>query len=327
MNDISYYGLPALNDVPGYGAPVMYDYTNSTNAIVSPSTVHVHGTGLAHFFRRYLLQKAMSVFKWELPETWSRDYLLYILYCWGYLAVINTDKFGVIPQACGLRGYDIFYRPNVAVITNPLLSGMKELQIDKQCTLFKLQPDYGGIMDLVNYYADMMALCAETAGVNLLNSKLSYVFTADDKSSAESFKKLYDKFASGEPCVVYDKKLLRQDGSAAWQSFQQNVGQNYIVGDILSDMKKIENMFKTAIGIPNANTDKKERLITDEVNANNEETQTLCELWLEQLQQACEKTSAMFGIKISVDWRIKPETEKEDYPEDKKEDKKEGAKK
>jgi hypothetical protein len=212
-----------------------------------------------------------------------------------------------------LRGYDIFYRPNIAVITNPLLQGgMKELKIDTQCTLFKLQPDYGGIMDLVNYYADMMALCAETSGVNLLNSKLSYVFAAEDKTAAESFKKLFDKIASGEPATVIDKKLFKQDGTPAWQPFMQNVGQNYIVGDILTDMRKWENMFNTDIGIPNANTDKKERLITDEVEANNTETSSKCELWLEELQKACKKTSALFGIEISVDWRNPPETVREE---------------
>lgn len=299
-----------MSDVVGYGVPVGYEYINAQNSIVSPSTVHIHNTGLARYFRRYLLQKAISVFEWKIPETWSRDYFLYVLYCWGFVAVINTNKYGVIPQACGLQGYDIFYRPSNAIITNPLLTGIITPKIDTQCTLFKLQPDYGGIMDIVNYYADMMALCAETAGVNLLNSKLSYVFTATDKTAAESFKKLFDKVTSGEPCVVQDKKLLNTDGSPAWQAFSQNVGQNYIVGDILSDMKKFENMFNTDIGIPNANTDKKERLITDEVQANNTETSSKCSLWLEELQKVCKKTKEMFDIEISVDWRVKPETTK-----------------
>ncbi len=296
-----------MSEVVGFGIPTSYEYVNAANSIVSPSTVHIHDTGLARFYRRYLLQKAMSVFTWNLPETWSKNYFLYVLYCWGFLAVLNTDKFGIIPQACGLQGYDIFYQPTTAIVTNPLLTGMKSLRIDRQCTLLKLQPDYAGIMDLVSFYADMMALCAETAGVNLLNSKLSYVFTADDKTGAESLKKLYDKIASGEPAVVQDKKLLKADGSPAWQAFEQNVGQNYIVGDILTDMKKFENMFNTDIGIPSANTDKKERLITDEVNANNTETASKCALWLDELQKSCEKTRAMFGIEISVDWRIKPD--------------------
>ena len=77
-------------------------------------------------------------------------------------------------------------------------------------------------------------------------------------------------------------------------------------------MRKIEAMFDTDVGIPNANTDKKERLVTDEVNANNVETATRCELWLEQLQTACEETNTMFGIDMSVDWRVDPKTDIED---------------
>jgi hypothetical protein len=308
------------------GIPAEYNYINAQNSAITPSTVHVAESGIAHYFRRYLLQKAMSVFEWKLPETWSRDYFLYVLYCQGYISVINTDKYGVIPQWCGLRGYDIFYRPNTAVITNPLLKGFKELRIDKQCTLFKLQPDYGGILDLVNYYSDMMALCSETASVNLLNSKLSYVFTASGKGVAESFKKMYDQIASGNPITVVDKALFKPDGTPLWQAFEQNVGQNYIVGDVLSDMRKIETMFDTDIGIPNANTDKKERLITDEVQANNTETSSKCELWLEELQKVCDKTRKMFGIEISVDWRVKPETIAQNEPNKPKEKEKEETK-
>ena len=66
-------------------------------------------------------------------------------------------------------------------------------------------------------------------------------------------------------------------------------------------------MFDTEVGIPNSNTEKRERMITDEVNANNVETITKCELWLEELKKSCERTKAMFGIDISVDWRHKPE--------------------
>lgn len=295
-----------MDCINGYGVPAMYDYVNAANSITTPSTVHIQGTGLSNFFRKYLLQKAISVFKWELPETWDPDYFLYVLYCWGYIAVVNTDKFGVIPQGCGLSGYNVFYRPTTAIITNSLLSGIKELKIDKQCTLFRLQPDFSGIMDIVGFYGDMMALCAETAGVNLLNSKLSYVFTAANKQEAETFKKLFDNVASGQPAVVYDKSLLKSDGSPAWQAFEQNVGQNYIAGEVLADLKKWEYMFDTEIGIPNANTDKKERLITDEVNANNIEVLTRCDMWLDSLKKVAAKTEKMFGIKIRVDWRNKP---------------------
>ena len=289
------------------GAPYYYNYINAETSQLTPSTVHVKDSGLCRYFTKYLLQKAMSVFEWDLPETWNKDYFLYVLYCWGYVAVVNTDKFGVIPQGCGLKGYDVFYAPTHAVIANPLLSGILEPRIGTQCELLKLQPDFSGILDLVGHYAEQMALASQSVSVNLLNSKLSYVFTAKTKALAESLKKMYDQIASGEPAVVIDSRLKNAaDGEETWKSFEQNVGGNYIVTNLLADLRKIEAMFDTEIGIPNANTDKRERLIQDEVNANNIETYSKCAMWLENLQDACKRVNDMFGLSISVRWREIP---------------------
>lgn len=285
-----------------YGCTSFQDYQT---AKANPNAISVSNTGLSRFFQRYLLQKAMNVFKWKLPATWSTDYFLYTLYIMGFVAVVNTDAFGVIPQMCSLYGYDVFYRPTNATISNPVLRGILTPKIGEQCTIIKLQHDFGGIMDLVSFYADMMAISAQTAGVNIFNSKLSYVFGAKNKAAAESYKHMFDKLAQGDPAVVVDKTLFNSDGSPAWEMFSQNVGQNYIAGQILEDMRKWENMFDTAIGIPNANTTKKERMVVDEVNANNVETVATCAGWLEVLQDCCRKTNEMFGTNIAVDWRYK----------------------
>lgn len=283
--------------------PFYYDYKNARNSTVNPSTVHVRDTGLQRYFARYLLQKTLSVFKWDMPKTWSRNYLLYTLYCWGYVAVINTDKFGVIPQQCTLGGFDVFYQPKFATVANPLLRGILNPVIGKQCELLRLQPDYGGVMDIVNFYADMLALSAETASTNLLNSKLAYVFASDGKAGAESFKKLYDQIASGEPAAYIDKNLYRDDGTPTWNFFNQNLKETYIAGDILNDMRLWEMKFDNEIGIPTTNTTKKERLITDEANSAIEESRTKAQLWLDELQESCRKINNMFGTSLWVDWR------------------------
>lgn len=299
------------NDFTGHGIPVNYNYINIATSAESPSTVHGDSQTTA-FFVRHLLQKAMSVFKYTLPENWDETYFLYTLYSIGYIAVVNTDKFGTICQSCGLTGYDVYYRPTHAVIANPLLTGILQPRIGAQCELIKLTPDYGGIMDLVYYYADMMSICAATAGLNVLNSKLSYVFTAKNKAGAESFKKLYDRIASGEPAVVQDKTLLNDDGTFAWDSFSQNVGQNFIAPQVLETLAGLENRFATAVGLPNANTQKRERMVTDEVNANNVETYSTASLWLETIQRGCERVNDRFykGDKaLWCEWRVNPETD------------------
>lgn len=280
--------------------PVGYDHINAYNSFQSPGTVHCTDTGLSRFFQKYLIQKAMSVYEWSLPETWAKDFFLYGLFCFGHMAVVETDKFGVIPQICGLQGYDVFYRPTHATISNPLLTGILMPRIGKECTVFKMNADYSGIWDIVSYYADNMALCAQTAGVNVLNSKLSYVFFAKDKSAAESYKKMMDKILSGQPMAVVDKNLYGNDGAKAWDMILQNVGQNYIVDKVLEDLRKWENMFATAVGLPNANIQKKERMIVDEVNANNVETNSNVEMWLERFSEVAEQTNTMFGTNIRV---------------------------
>ncbi len=286
-----------------------YQARNIYNAVRSPSTVHVKNTRLQRYFRKYLLQKAMSVFKWKLPEEWDRDYFLYTLYGRGFISILYTDRYGVICQECAPGGYNLYYRPSYVIVTNPLLKETLTLTIDTDCVLLKLQPDYSSIMDIVTYYADQMALCSEAMGVNLVNTKSGTVFGAESKAQAETYKKMYDNLSEGDPAVVIGKNLLNDDGSPNWFPFTQHLKESYVVSDILSDMRKIEAMFDTEIGIPNANTDKRERLIADEVNANNVETASRSELWLETVRKELNKANAMFNLTLAVDWRVNPQTE------------------
>ena len=300
------------------GLPTSYDYINFYNASMEPSTVHVKNTGLSNFFSRYLIQKAISAFEWQgIPEHWHMNYFLYVLFVFGYISVIETDKYGIIPQHCGLYGYDIMYQPTHATIANPLLQGIRNPRIGKECEIIKLTPDYGGIWDLVSFYADMLALSAETAGVNLVNSKLSFIFFAKNKAAAETFKKMYDQVASGQPATVIDKDLLDENGNLSWQQFNQNLQQNYIAGQILQDMVQWDCRFNTEIGIPNTNIAKLSGVSDREVEANSINTEAKALLWENTLKKGVEAVNRMFGTNISVRYKYRKEDMLDDslYPE------------
>ena len=96
---------------------------------------------------------------------------------------------------------------------------------------------------------------------------------------------------------------MNDDGSPNWDTFTQDLKGNYIAGQILEDMKQWEDRFNTDIGIPNANTQKKERLITDEVNANNVDTRTKSDLWLATMREGVSAVNKHYGMNISVDYR------------------------
>lgn len=292
--------------------PVSWLWENLYNASLSPSTIHASGTKVAEYYARRLFQKALSPFKFTIPEEWPRNFFLYTLYGYGVNAVFDGGKFGVLCQPCNLSGYNINYLPTTAIIANPVLKdtypGRKwELEIGSDCELLHIQPDYHGIMDIVTFYADQLALFAENIAVNLVNSKVAFVFGAGNKVKAESMKKVFDDISSGNPAAFVDTNLFDSQGNLSMELFNRDVKASYIVSDLLEDMRKVEERFLTEIGIANANTDKRERLITDEVNANNDETKSACEIWLETLQDCCKKINSMFPeVGIKVEWRVPP---------------------
>ena len=281
-----------------------YNFINRYNAHIEPSTVHSQDNATAWYFRRYLIQKLISVYEFKnIPETWSIDYFLYTLFIMGFIAIIKTDKYGVIPQHCSLFGYDVFYRPTNCNITNPLLKGILQPRIGIECEIIKMQPDYGSCWDIISYYADLLALATESISANMVNSKLAYVFASESKTTAESFKKMYDKINEGDPAVFVDKKLFAEDGSPLWTTFQNNLKQNYIVPDILDDMAKIDARFCTEIGIPNINMAKESGVTDNEVEANDIDTKSKAALWLETINDGLDKVNKMFNLNITCNFR------------------------
>ena len=162
-------------------------------------------------------------------------------------------------------------------------------------------------MDLVNDYAEAMALTSELFSLNTLNSRLSYVFGSESKRAAETYKKAMDELYMGRPMTVVDKDLLTQDGTPAWQLLLPNVGQNYVAGVALENLRKLECKFDNEVGIPaNLATDKKERIISAEVEANDTETYGRAAAWLEILKAGCKQARDLFGINLDVNWRVDP---------------------
>lgn len=281
------------------------------NVLESAITPPVKGLNnqTALYYRKYLLQKLLSSFKWTMPELWSRDYFQYVLFGWGFICIFDSgsDGFGVVPQRCEISGYNLYYQPRKVIINNPLLPNTKELTINENCGVLKINANYTGVLDIVDYYAVKLAMITADVESNLINSKLSYLFTVKNQALANSVKKVYDQITQGNPAVVVDKELMNEDGSKNWELFQQNLSSNYIVSDLLEDMRRVENDFCCKVGIPTTNSEKRERMGEAEVTRNDIETESLIDGWLERLNDDIAKVNKMFpSVNLSVKkrWEI-----------------------
>ena len=277
--------------------PVEWIDYNLYNSIMSPSTTHCNNTELTNFLERYLLQKAMSVFKFTLPEGVDETYFLYCLFVNGWIILLNDKIFGECAHYAALSGSNMYMHPKKATVTftdttagldHTVEVNINPLDPQRNGEMMKLQKNYGGFMDLVSFYAERMALCFESLDMNLINSHLAYIMGTDSKSLAETFKSVYDDIASGIPAAVTDKDMFDEDGKPKWMTFFNNLKQNFIAPEIMLLLNQIEREFCTKIGIPAANTDKRERLTDDEVNSNNVETLTFIEQCRDSIKESFE---------------------------------------
>lgn len=288
----------------------MYDYINQMTSSFVPSTIHTKDNLKSAYFANYLFQRVLSVFDFDIPVYWDKAYFLYNLFYFGYIGIIPGGKYGEwIPQACGLTGYDLYYRPTHLLIANPYAQELNSdgdkdrYKIGKNCGLIKVQPNWHSVYDIVSLYADMLAESLEGMAFNLINSKFAYVFATSKKSIAESFKKMYDQIQSGNPAVVVDKALFDEKTGELAVQMMNATGDVYNMSERLADFRKILNMFDTEIGIPSVNYEKKERMVVDEVNANNVETESLSDIWLETLREGIDNVNALTGLTLQVSKR------------------------
>lgn len=287
----------------GYCEPLPYAEANIYDAVMNPSTIHVKDTSLYYFFFRYLYFKVAAAFDIDgQPDYWDNDYLKAVLIARGFCAVFDYEPVGVIPQNCWIGNtIDIFYRPHTVTIANPALRLPRSVfEVGVDCELIKLTPDFIGLCKLISFYAENMALCAESAGVNLVNCQLAFVFRAADQKQAEAFKKMFDEIRSGNIAAFVDKKLFDDEGNPTWVAFDTDIKQHFIAPEILEMLTAFESRFKEEIGIKDIPFEKKERMLTAEVEASTDGSSANIYTWLQCLNKSLAKVNARYGLNLKA---------------------------
>lgn len=239
----------------------------------------------------------------ENPYTWDIDALKYQLFMLGFAVVFNSKTYGVVPQPGTLSGYGLQYQPTHAIIATPYFQFDRPIMIGKECELIKLTPDYTGIFDIVAKYATELREIDISLKSAARNTRLGYTMVADSDSSARTLKNVRQKILNGDDAII-DQKMIRkkknEEAELPWYQFDRDIKQSYIVNDLLEARRTILVDFYKEIGVRMLDN-KKERMITNEVNAQEAETFIRSEVWAETLKTSVEKVNDMFGTNLSIE--------------------------
>lgn len=250
----------------------------------------------AFYHSRKLLRQMFGRFDFMLPENWPKDYFLLNLFVGGELCILDTEL-GVIPLRCGHSGLNVYEEPTKCIIANPILGNL-EPEIGEECVLLRINYDYSGVMPIVERYAGLLAMCDSSLAVTLMNAKVSFIGLVSSNNQAKTMKRMYDKISMGEPAVFVNGDTVNQD-----KFFFNNVKQNFVGEEIMRVKRMITNDFLTEIGLNNANLDKRERLNSEEVQANDEEIRNNVQHWLDNINEGFNEANKMFGLNLSVKMR------------------------
>lgn len=283
--------------------PYEYDKLNMAVGSYTPNSLHVVDNEAFAFWQRALFQRIQSTYKIKgLPEKWKgpvEDFLDYVLIKFGYAVVSEDNAHGVYFSAASLSGFSMYYQPTTAILNNPELSG-KQLTLGKDAELLKLTPDYRGLMDIIDYYAEKLALIDTSINTSLVNSKFPFYLFADTKAAAEALKKMIDAANNGTTTVVANDaiKVQKPDGAELIQQLKLFSASEYISDKLLADHSILLNNFDAEIGIPSVPFEKKERLVTAEADSRKLDSTARARVWLDSLKSSCEIINNRFNLQL-----------------------------
>ena len=147
--------------------------------------------------------------------------------------------------------------------------------------------------DYVMFYTNKLTEAERTMDVNIKAVKTPVILKCDDKDIF-TFKAIFNKVDGNVPAIYADRNL----NIDSIQALDLKVK---FLGNELMDYKKaVEAELLTFLGINNPAVEKRERVIVDEANSNNQLIDSFADIQLEARERACKAINEMYGLNVSV---------------------------
>lgn len=254
-----------------------------------------------YYYRLSLL--ARSVFEWKnLPNGMDEKWIERFLFDHGQCVFFRDPMRGFMVAQCAEDGTLNNYGETTTVTPCGVDVPSEPLTVGKDCVLIRNNDDMIPTSFPVKLFAYRLAELTRTIDINVHAQKTPVLLLTSEKQRL-TMKNLYAQWNGFEPVIYGDKNLDTEN----IRSIKTDAP---IVFPQLQNQKQtLWNECLTFLGINNANTDKRERLITDEVEANNTHIDLSAECLLKARQRAVEQLNKVFGTEITVERREVGEVE------------------
>lgn len=268
---------------------------------------------------RVLTEIAANRFSWEgLPEEIDKRFLELELFRHALVVFFWDDEYDkyFALRGAGAGKWNMYDNPiDFRVIGNTMMNrtlkagaGQISAPVDELSEDAKNMegcvPIWGNTLrtpdwDIVMLQSTKLAEIETTIEITLQAMRKPVLFAVDDNEK-QTFMNIWRQHKEGQPVIFGTETLSGAIGDKI-QMFDLGVDKELVL-NLQVAKSKIWNETMTLLGINNANQEKRERLVADEVSANDSQIMAVRNSAISARQYACDLINEKYGLKISVEW-------------------------
>lgn len=237
---------------------------------------------------------AINIFVWsgDLPQGLRSDYIEKKLCEKGSLCFFESkDKGFLCLPGDNSANLNVYEEPSEYRVQG---HSYTETVSAEKCVVIRNNPLKTPTLQTLTFFIEHLVDIFSAFKVNLNYSKTPFVLSGT-KEQMLTLQNIIEQVTGNKPAIFLDKNLT----DVATLDIK-STGFNYIGDKLLDAYDRIEDKLLTFLGINNANTSKRERLVVDEVNSNNDFIENMLDTFLTARKKACEEIKEKFGLNITV---------------------------
>lgn len=249
---------------------------------------------------------AVQLFIWKnLPEGISSEILEDMLYEKGKVVCLKSRvKVNGVEMPTPLIFLSVTgeYDFNIYEIPQRISAGKKDANVNNlkidDCVIVRNNYLKLPSRQVVEFYCQKMNNIDMAKDMNINASKTPFILKAENQKQLLSYQNFFKSIACTDPLIVVDSNF-RINGDS---ELVINTGVELKLEQYQKAYIDYKNELLTLFGINNLETEKKERLLTDEIDSNNELIESFIISSLKWRKTACEEINKKWGTNISVDY-------------------------
>lgn len=249
-----------------------------------------------HQYLNRLLELSVSMFDWSgLPDSVDPRFLELTLFNDGQAVFFYDEIMGFLALQCISNGPFNVYRIPTRRRAYAVNGYQRDLTAADSVIIWNNYMHVNSVLDVIQFAKRLYNL-DRIIDVNANAQKTPVLIQATEQQRL-TLLNLYQKYDGNEPVIFGDKNLDINALKAL------STGAPYVADKLYQLKTQIWNEALTYLGISNVSVEKKERLISDEVNRTQGGTIASRYSRLQARREACEQINRMFDLNIWCDYR------------------------